>query len=70
MWTNINSIEFQIENDPILLELYKNYKPGKIKSYTFIEIYKNLLLLGYDKDEINVYFNLDDDYNNFIEKFI
>jgi hypothetical protein len=64
------SIDFQLKNDPLISELYKKYKPWKIKSSNFIEIYRNLLWLWYSKQEIHDYFELEDSYNDFIKSFI
>lgn len=68
-----NNIKFQLENDPIISELYKKYKknkPGKIKSFEFIEIYKNLLWLWYSQEKIHEYFELEEDYKDFIINFL
>ena len=65
-----NNIEFQLKNDPVISELYKNYKPGKIKSGIFIDIYKNLMGLWYSQEDIHKYFELKEDYKDFIINFL
>lgn len=64
------TIEFQLENDPIISELHKKYKPGKVKSSEFRDIYKNLLALWYSQEEIHEYFELEDDYKDFIQNYL
>lgn len=67
---NNNSIEFQLENDPLISDLMKRYNLWEFKSSVFIEIYKNLLWLWYHQKEIHDYYDLWDDYYDFIKKFI
>lgn len=63
------TIEDILKENPVVSELYNNFKPGKYKTVTFVKIYKNLNALWFSNEEINNYFDLKDDFADFVKSF-